>query len=496
MQKLIILVIALSLSVKIFAEEDESSYRTTLNKEHEMRIITSGSAALYARLQMIREAKKSIDMEYFIFNPDMSGGLVLKELAAAAKRGVQVRLLVDKSVTAWKLDEFYAQAAKENGIEVRYYNPAPLIKLASIQFRNHRKLIVKDGEEAITGGRNIGDDYFDLSEEFNFLDRDTSIKGEIVESMKKSFDKYWESKIVEAPGLPSEPIRKYDIEESQDHDFKNKTQLFNERLKKAHDLFKYTKKDNATLDFIMEDGKLMLEAVETGNCPNVTFATDREGASFLESLKSEKYEDHYRILRKEISKWIDEKVDKELVIDSPYFLENTLSKKIRLKLLAANKKITVLTNSLASTDAIHVSSLFNDDVAEYAKDPNFNAFVYKGDASNSVKYISPKVKKSNWGTHSKTMVYNNDSFMIGTFNIDNRSSYYNTEMAIFCSGSPKLAKDVMDNIEYRKKGSVKLDHEGNPTDCTELTGGAKVSAFKKLMYYMSKIPSRLFINLL
>ncbi|MBC7429328.1 MAG: phospholipase D family protein [Bacteriovorax sp.] len=484
-------------TMNAFAEEDESAYRTTVNKDHEMRIITSGSAALNARIQMIRDAKTSIEMEYFIFNHDTSGGLVLKELATAAKRGVKIRLLVDKSVNASRLDEYYAQAVKENGIDIRYYNPAPMIKFGSIQFRNHRKLIVKDGEEAITGGRNIGDDYFDLSEDFNFLDREASIKGEIVGAMKNSFEKYWASDIVEAPGPIQAPYRNAEIkDESRDHDYQYRKKLQAKRLQKARDIFKYTPKDEQTLAFIMDEGKKNLEANIVGNCPNVTFATDREGASFLESLKGEKYEDKYRLLRKEIAKWVDDKVDKELVIDSPYFLENTLSKKIRLKLIAANKKITILTNSLASTDAIHVSSIFNDDIASYMKDGNFHAYIYKGESSAETKFISPKVKSSSWGTHSKTMVYNNDSFMIGTFNIDNRSSYYNTEMAIFCSGSPELAKDVMDNINLRKKSSTELMQDGSLADCTELTGGAKVGVLKKLMYYLSKIPSRLFINLL
>lgn len=492
-----LILILISFTFSAFAADDESVYRKTVNTDHEMRIITSGSAALNARIQMIRDAKTSIDMEYYIFNNDTSGGLILKELAGAAKRGVKVRLLVDKSIAALKLDEYYAQALKENGVELRYYNPAPLIKLASIQFRNHRKLIVKDGEEAITGGRNIGDDYFDLSEEFNFLDRDASIKGEIVGTMKNSFEKYWNSDIVEIPSPPREPNRNIEIEsEENDHDYKYKKYLQSKRLEKARDIFKYTDKDVRTLSFIMSEGKKNLEAKKTANCPNVTFATDREGASFLESLNGDKYEDHYRILRKEIGKWIDEKVETELIIDSPYFLENTLSKKIRLKLMAANKKITILTNSLASTDAIHVSSLFNGDVAEYTQDPRFQAYTYKGEANSETKYISPKVKAAGWGTHSKTMVYNNDSFMIGTFNIDNRSSYYNTEMAIFCSGSPELAKDITDNIDKRKENSFHLDKDGNPSDCSELTGGAKVGAMKKLLYYLSKIPSRIFINLL
>src|SRR6476659_2387966 len=83
----------------LFAQSGDEPYRVSSNEKHEMRVINSGLASLYARVDMIRRAKTSIDLETFIFNPDTSGKIILQELAAAVKRGVKVRLLLDKSPT-------------------------------------------------------------------------------------------------------------------------------------------------------------------------------------------------------------------------------------------------------------------------------------------------------------------------------------------------------------------------------------------------------------
>jgi putative cardiolipin synthase len=493
--KSILAVLGLSLmtfvSTGVFAqstpESDIYPYRTTSIDKNEMQVISTGIAALYSRLDMIRRATTSLDLEYFIFNPDMSGRIVVKELIAAAKRGVKVRVLIDKSAAVFKLDEYYAKALSENNIELRYYNPAPFIKVSSVQFRNHRKLLVRDGVEAITGGRNIADEYFNLSTTFNFLDRDVWVEGDIVKAMHDTFDLYWKSDIVQIPGdikaptqdLPSESI-------VADVNFQTKLDVHNKRIKDAQEFVSGKDEDTKTLDFILDYGKKALASTNKYNCPEASFATDREGASFLERIHSKSYKQNYRLLRKEITEWIG-KVQEEIVLDSPYFLIDPESRKVVADLLGSNKKITILTNSLASTDAVYVSTVFANTVRQYTQDKNFNAYIYNGTFSGESEVMNDEIKKSVWGTHSKTIVFNSNSFMVGTFNIDNRSSFYNTEMALFCSGSPELTNDVLGNIQERMKNSRHLNKAGFPDDGTPLLQGTSLT--KKLLYYMLKLPA-------
>jgi putative cardiolipin synthase len=130
----------------------------------------------------------------------------MQELVAAGERGVLVRVLLDKSFTVLELDEFFAKEVKPSGVEIRYYNSSTLAQISTTQFRNHRKLLVVDGKEALTGGRNIGDDYFDLSAKFNFNDADVYLTGPIVKTLKASFEKFFNHKIAERPTLPEKPL--------------------------------------------------------------------------------------------------------------------------------------------------------------------------------------------------------------------------------------------------------------------------------------------------
>lgn len=489
-----LLIVQALLAQEVATESDIYPYRSTVKgSSNDMRVINSGSAALYARVDMIRRATKTLEMEYFIFNPDNSGKIILNELVAAAKRGVKVRILVDKSMAVFAMDEYYAKILKENNVDLKYYNPAPALKISSVQFRNHRKLIVRDGIEAITGGRNIGNEYFDLSKEFNFHDRDASIEGEAVKAMEESFNRFWVSDIVETPSDVSEPVKRFSGDTKtagrDENYYKVKLAEHKKRLKLAQDSIVLNDEDKKVLSFIETTGKSALEKNVKRNCPEVAFATDREGASFKERIKSENYHDNYRLLRKEIAKWMETKIKDEVILDSPYFLNNSKSKKIADDLLKSKKKITILTNSLGSTDAIYVSTIFNDEVKNYTPNENFNAYIYKGKYSGESELYSDEVRNATWGTHSKTAVFSDDSFMIGTFNIDNRSNFYNTEMAIFCSGSPELTKDVKDNIKFRMGNSYHLNREGTPDDCSSLLSGATPT--KKLLYYLIKIPSTL-----
>jgi putative cardiolipin synthase len=475
---------------KIPPEAEIYPYRVHLDIPHEMRIINNGIGALYQRIQMIRSAQKTIDLEYFIFNADSAGKMIVTELAKAAKRGVVVRVLVDKSAAVFAMNEYYAKVFKENKIDIRYYNAASALRVSSVQFRNHRKLIVRDGEEAITGGRNIADEYFNLAEKFNFLDRDVWVKGEIVKAMQKTFDLYWDSKIVQVPHEISPPEKKIakgeEDEFTIEQQYKYELNKYYQKIANAKKLAILTEEDSKKLEYVMSYGPKVLVETESHTCPSVAFATDREGGNFFTRIKSDDYNLRFRQLRKEIAMWIS-KVDQEIILDSPYFLNDKNSREVLDNLLTNEKKVTILTNSLASTDAVYVSTVFSEEVKKYTPNKNFNAYIYRGTFSGESELYSDSVRNSNWGTHSKTILFNDNAFMVGTFNVDNRSNFYNSEMAIFCQGSPELAKDVENSIRTRMKMSHHLNALGKPDDGTKLLEGNSV--LKKIEYYILKVPS-------
>lgn len=184
---------------------DMKSTRGEFKSPHRFKILDHGIYSLKSRIEMIRRAEKSIELEFFIFDLDQTSRALMGELIKKAKEGVNVRILVDFSKPIFRLGPAYAKYLSEFGIEVRYYNTAPLYRLVSIQHRTHRKILVVDDKEAIVGGRNIADEYFDMDPVYNFLDSDVHVVGEVAKFIREGFDAYFDSKITHKPDLNDVP---------------------------------------------------------------------------------------------------------------------------------------------------------------------------------------------------------------------------------------------------------------------------------------------------
>jgi putative cardiolipin synthase len=120
---------------------------------------------------------------------------------AAADRGVRVRLLLDDNPTSG-LDTTLAALDSYPNIDVRLFNPFVIRKLRAIGYitdfsranrRMHNKSFTADNQVTIIGGRNVGDDYFDATEGFVFVDLDVMAVGPVVKEVSRDFDRYWAS---------------------------------------------------------------------------------------------------------------------------------------------------------------------------------------------------------------------------------------------------------------------------------------------------------------
>jgi putative cardiolipin synthase len=161
-----------------------------------------GPGGLDARLALLRDAKRSLDLQYYHLHDDLTGRLVMRELRDAALRGVRVRLLLDDLYTDG-LEPLIDGLGAYPNIEVRLFNPFPtrgsvtkrftaaLLDFARLNRRMHNKLFVADGVLAITGGRNLGDEYFMRNSQSNFFDFDVLVAGPVVPQMASLFDEYW-----------------------------------------------------------------------------------------------------------------------------------------------------------------------------------------------------------------------------------------------------------------------------------------------------------------
>src|SRR6202453_3210550 len=190
---------------RVVAASDGSSKNSSKNLSG-VRLLASGDEALDSLIALADHAQKTLDVQYYIIHQDESARILLEHVREAADRGVRVRVLVDDLNTAGE-DRRFLHLGHHANIEVRVFNPFPggrsatwsriltsISDIPRINHRMHNKLFVADNELAITGGRNIGDEYFTLDKHSNFIDLDVVAAGPIVPQLSASFDAFWNSK--------------------------------------------------------------------------------------------------------------------------------------------------------------------------------------------------------------------------------------------------------------------------------------------------------------
>ena len=168
-------------------------------------LIDDPRLALKVRCHWIRHARERIQAQYYSWEEDSSGKLLLSELLHAARRGVKVQLLVDDLYAGD--NRFLEMVAHYPGIEVRLFNPfwlrgwrplalllEGLLSFRRINHRMHNKLLLVDGKLALIGGRNIGDRYFGLDPQAPFVDLDLACQGGLCQQMAQGFEQFWHSR--------------------------------------------------------------------------------------------------------------------------------------------------------------------------------------------------------------------------------------------------------------------------------------------------------------
>ena len=164
-----------------------------------MHALANPHDALAARIALADAAQRSLDVQYYIWNKDMTGRLLIDRLFRAADRGVRVRLLLD-DVGTRPSDKVLLAIDSHPNIEVRMFNPVAMRSLRTlgmitdftrINKRMHNKSFTADGQVSIVGGRNIGDEYYGAHEEANFADLDVAVIGPAVKQVSDEFDLYW-----------------------------------------------------------------------------------------------------------------------------------------------------------------------------------------------------------------------------------------------------------------------------------------------------------------
>jgi putative cardiolipin synthase len=164
-------------------------------------LLSHGREAFIIRLALANLAERSLDMQYYSWDGDTTGRIIVDSVMKAADRGVRVRLLVDDPFYKAS-DSVKAALDAHPNVEIRLFNPLTnrswsvldfIFDFGRVNRRMHNKLMVADNTAAIVGGRNIGDIYYGVNTIANYRDLDVLAVGPVVRDLSGVFDRFWNS---------------------------------------------------------------------------------------------------------------------------------------------------------------------------------------------------------------------------------------------------------------------------------------------------------------
>lgn len=165
--------------------------KSLLTVRNKVKILNSGEAKFAELFDAISGATSSIHLEYYIFENDNVGNMLVELLARKVEEGVEVRLIYD-DVGSWNMKRRHARRLRAMGIQVRCFMPVIFPYLTSkLNNRNHRKIVVIDGKVAFTGGINVADRYVVGTKFGPWRDTHMRIEGDAVNMLQAIFMTDW-----------------------------------------------------------------------------------------------------------------------------------------------------------------------------------------------------------------------------------------------------------------------------------------------------------------
>ncbi len=404
------------------------------------RMIGVGTDGLLARLELIDAAQRSLDLQYYIFRADRSGTAIAAALIRAADRGVRVRLLVDDGDVI-PGDQRILSLAAHPSIELRIFNPfrvrEPHTMLRTLEFllhkprldyRMHNKLFVADNVVALIGGRNVGDQYFQVDPQSQFGDDDLLVGGPMVQQLSQVYDKFWNSEL----SIPATSIDRKDTTPAS--------------------LARFRESSGASVAFPANSSSAQrsmawepLAGVRTGRTP-LMWSAGQLAYDSPEKMRVTKKEVHGRLIYDAIAAR-SRAVSQELVMITPYFVPSPAE----IDLLAGERErhaqVRALTNSLNSAPEIAAHSGYMHARPELLR-LGVDLYEIRAQLGNS-RGSGQNEEISRYGhyaLHAKLYVFDRRSAFVGSLNFDQRSKRINTEIGLIID-NPEVSAQILHRFD-------------------------------------------------
>ena len=193
------LVFAAIAGAKTVSEDFQRVLREQGNPEfqgNEVHLLPSGREKYADMFATIRNAKRYVHLEYFILRKDSIGSALLRTLQEKVAEGVEVRILVDaygNYKSQPPLDEDFVDSLRAQGIQIAFFDPLKFPWLPNMYHRDHRKIVVADGQWAYTGGMNVADYYIHGTPRTGpWRDMQVRLGGPVVGEFERIFARIWE----------------------------------------------------------------------------------------------------------------------------------------------------------------------------------------------------------------------------------------------------------------------------------------------------------------
>jgi len=399
-------------------------------------LLSGAKFSFDARLALVDRAQESIDIQYFILEKDPTSRLFMDRVVQAADRGVRVRILLDDLTMNGK-DAELSGLDRHPNISVRTFNPWSsrskagrifewFMRLGRLNHRMHNKTIVVDGVFAMLGGRNVGDRYFGVWEEFVQNDLDVMTAGPAAAEVAASFDLFWNSN-------PSYSVFDVAKPRAAAQELETTRELLREEYLSAREKLSSFPLEASTWDGLFEN--LVASAapgagvlgVDLPDVDQIVPGEIRPGQLYAQMLD------------------MLARAERRVLLSTAYLVPDEQFFELLATLEGRGVEVVLLTNSLASNNHMVAHTAYK----EWRKrllGIGVDLYEAREDSIYIREYETPPIDSGFLGLHSKAIVVDDDLSFIGSPNIDPRSLMINTEIGFFIEGE-ELARQLAELIE-------------------------------------------------
>ncbi len=377
-------------------------------------VLEDKKIAIDARLALIKEAEETINISYYTIHGGTARNLFFGALLEKADAGIEVNIIIDHMFYYQTRDAaiYYEVMMAHENIDVKLYEPYNPFLPYTIQNRLHDKLIMIDDSYGIIGGRNIGDRYYEVETDYErkTFDRDVLIFGEGSHSTVSAMNDYYEL------------LFNHDFSVLQSAQMTDEHREMKSFLVDKFLAYQVHNDLNETLDVLHND------------------AIPVKNATFMHSPLDRMHK--HPVIVETLSQ-MAESYD-EWFIQSPYIIFSSLMKDYLPD--SSDKEITFLSNNPAASTNLFAMSGYNRHKPHLSEVGTLYEFQHEH------------------SLHGKSFIFGREVSVIGSLNLDPRSTTLSTESVMVLYGEAFTEAFYDDVINWYLERSLEIDTEGNVID--------------------------------